>query len=378
MKRLMSLFTILIIISQVNIQAQEQIQLTDIEMINLGDGQRYATKKDTDKTPVDGKCRIITGYTTEYIDAEFKKGYAEGVWKYYKNNILTEEMAFAEGYLNGDQISYYPDGEVKSKATLKKGKVDGTAVAYRHDGTIESELTMEDGIQEGPEKYYNNDGSIRSRTEFKNGKAEGESFSIINYGMSDQYRIIQFYKNGLLHGPYTEVYTNDQDKVSGKYSEGKKTGVWEYFKQNGDRAKPTDEYDNDDLIKRTTYYTNGNVDMERGMRKGKYHGAEKKYTLEGKLKSEKNYIDGKQVGKQMVYMTSNQADYVEVTNYNDKGKKDGEYSQIYADTDKPKQKGQYVNDQKDGKWQYFNRSGKVEKEELYEKGSLKSSTRFEN
>lgn len=359
-------------------QAQEKIQFTDIDIVNLGDGQQYATKKDADKTPVDGKYRIITGYTTEYVDAEFKGGYAEGTWKYYKNNVLAEEMSYVNGYITGDKITYYPDGQIKIKTPLLKGKVNGTAVRYYPDGKKEYEKGMKDGIDDGPERFYSEDGSVRSETIFKNGRAEGKSFSQINSGMADEYLVTIYYKNGLRHGEHLEVYADGQVKTKGNYIAGKKDGVWEYFRSNGDRAKPTEEYKDDDLIKRTTYYTNGNVEMERGMKNNRQNGPEKKYTPEGKLKSEKNYVDGKQVGKQTVHMTSNVADYTETSHYGTNGKKDGEYTQVYADTGKPKVKGQYANDQKDGKWLYYNQAGKTEKEEIYEKGSLKSTTRFEN
>lgn len=373
-----TLLLLFIIAFSITAMAQERIEITEMEMVNLGDGQQYATQKDEAKTPLNGKYRIITGYTTEYIDAGFKNGYADGKWEYYKDNILMNLVTYADGYVTGDVISYYPDGEVKSKSEMLKGKANGTIVRYHSNGKKEYEASMKNGSNNGAERWFLEDGMLREETIYKDGKAEGKAFAHVNVGSSNEYKITRAYKNGQLDGTYSEVYTDGQAKTTGKYANGKKEGVWEYFKANGDRAKPTEEYKNDDLVKRTTYYTNGEVEMIREMKNGRQHGIEKKYALNGDLKSEKNFVDGKQVGKQMVYMTSNQANYIETTNYNAKGKKEGEYTQVYEESKKTKVKGQYLNDQKDGKWMFYNMAGKLEKEEVYEKGQLKSSTRVHN
>ena len=79
------IFTLLTTFS-FSILAQEKIELSDIVMTNLGDDQMYAHKRNNDKTPLNGKVRIITGFTTEYINADFKGGYGIGKWEYYKEN----------------------------------------------------------------------------------------------------------------------------------------------------------------------------------------------------------------------------------------------------------------------------------------------------
>ena len=94
----------LLCLATLAVQAQE-IKLSDIEMINLGDGRLFAREKKSEK-PVNGKVRIITGYTTEYIDAGFDKGYADGKWEYYKQNTLSETMNYSNGTLNGEKIVY--------------------------------------------------------------------------------------------------------------------------------------------------------------------------------------------------------------------------------------------------------------------------------
>lgn len=82
-----------------SISSQNSIQLSEIDLVNLGDGQLYGHKRDEAKTPLEGKTRIITGFTTEYIDAEFAKGgMATGKWEYYSiSGTLTREEVYEKG-----------------------------------------------------------------------------------------------------------------------------------------------------------------------------------------------------------------------------------------------------------------------------------------
>lgn len=252
-----------------NIFSQNQIEITDIQMNNLGDDQMYAHKRDEAKTPLNGKVRIITGFTTEYIDAEFKDGYGINKWEYYRKNKLTIAVNFKEGYMDGEFIEFYPSGDIKEK---------------------------------------------------------------------------------------------------GQYLKGQKDGTWETFKSDG-IIKLTEVYDKGEKIKTITYYTDGKTDRERNFKNGKEHGIDRQYTWEGELKSEKNYVNGKQVGKQVQYYSSNQSNFVQTSNYNEKGQLDGDFSEIFVDNKATKTKGKYKDGQKVGKWIY-GYSHQLYKEEIYENGKL--------
>ena len=135
-------------LAALSIQAQEPLKIGDIEMINLGDGRLFARNgKGNDAKPIKGKVRIITGYTTEYIDANFDNGYADGKWEYYKSNTLSELRNYSKGLLNGEKIYYYGDGKtIKEKISIKNGKADGFNTRYSSDGRLEYEKGMKDGF----------------------------------------------------------------------------------------------------------------------------------------------------------------------------------------------------------------------------------------
>ena len=211
-----------------------------------------------------------------------------------------------------------------------------------------------------------------AETIYKNGKAEGKSFTLINRNSSDAYVKTQHYKTGLLEGEYSEIAIDGTVKAKGKYVNGKKEGVWESRRNDG-RINPTEVYKNGNVIKRTTYYNDETVEAERNYNEyGQLHGVEKKFEYQtGKLKQEFNYVNGKQVGKQMRYMSSSSYDFIENSNYNEAGQKDGDYSEVYAKyPDIVKIKGQYTKDKKIGIWVHRDTTGKITTEETYDNGRL--------
>ena len=58
------------------------------KVYHYGDGRLLFRQYDKDNTPLNGSHRIIDGYRSEYILAEFKDGMYNGDYKYFKNNRL--------------------------------------------------------------------------------------------------------------------------------------------------------------------------------------------------------------------------------------------------------------------------------------------------
>lgn len=198
-----------------------------------------------------------------------------------------------------------------------------------------------------------------------------------NITKNNNLRSYASYKEGYLNGEWAEVLTSGDIKQKGEYLNGKKSGIWIINNSEGN-LKEKEVYNDGKVEKRTTFYTNGNIDMERNFKNGKEHGAYKTYTIDGKIKSEKNYVNGKQVGKQIVHFTSNIANYIETSNYSTEGKLEGEYNQVYSENNVTKVKGQYAKGQKTGIWKYNSIGGKPTKEEVYDNGVLKETRKFEN
>ena len=400
MKKFFISIATLLLVSSGSLFAQAELLMSDIDLINLGDGRLFGRQNDDEKTPLQGKNKIITGYTTEYIDAEFKDGYAVGKWQYYKQNRLEASQEFVDGFAEGESITYYSDGEtvkvkgVYSKGVLEgnttsyyldgktvetvtpylKGEVVGVIVKYHQNGNKEFEKGMNKGVEDGPDRKYDKDGKLTAETIYKNGKPDGKAFANIT-SSSGNFLRTSYYKNGQLDGEYSEVFTDGAVRVKGKYKSGKKEGTWEANRNDG-KKQPTEVYKDGDLVKKITYFTNDNIDTEKEMKNGKEHGVTKQYAIDGTLKSEKNYDNGRQVGRQMLLMSSTTGDFYEYTLFDANGRKDGPYSQVYVKDEKSKIFGVYEKGQKHGKWIYYT-NGKPTKEENYDSGKLVDSKKID-
>ena len=49
---------------------------------------------------------------------------------------IKEEMSYKKGYLNGERISYYKNGQIKLQGEYSMGKYDGTWKKYAEDGKM--------------------------------------------------------------------------------------------------------------------------------------------------------------------------------------------------------------------------------------------------
>jgi len=357
--------------------AQNEVNLRDIECYNLGDGRYFCRDKET-KKPLQGSSRIIDGYTTQYTEAVFKDGISNGSWKTYKYNKLAEESVYDNGVLNGPYKEYYPDGSIKISRNYVQGKPDGKFIQYGSNGKIESEVNYKNGLQDGTEIHYDSEGNIRSQSNYASGKASGKEVKNISSNTGDYVQTASYNKEGKQDGEYSEIFTNGKIKEKGQYVNGKKDGIWEYGKKDGQKIR-TDVYANDEKIKETIYYNDNTVEVVRELKNGKKNGWERKYNFgDGNLKSEVFYKDGEvssETGsggpvKQTKQISSNLGAYVQ-TFYEINGKYEGEYAEQWQEGAKGmKAKGQYKDGKKTGLWVYENEYGKKVKEENYLNGEL--------
>lgn len=251
------LATFLMIFTSVSIYAQKEIKETDIEFIEQEDGLMYIYEKGNYNKPIEGKIRIITDVTTEYVDAELKSGYPDGEWKYYRNNRLKEIFRFKNGYLDGKQYLYFGNGDLQHEISYEKGKKHGEWIMYYSGGGRRELEVYEDDLLTKRNDYYTN-GNIRSERNFKNGEKYGfwrtyteggvlEAEQIFVDGKQTGHermllvgddgmylRTCTYGENGYYEGVYSEDWVeNNTPKVRGKYVNGRRDGKWTEWNSNG-------------------------------------------------------------------------------------------------------------------------------------------------
>lgn len=243
---LLLLFGVMVLTST----AQEKVyQIEEITVINYGDGRLLFRLNNEEKTPLNGSHRLIDGYHSEYILADFKDGMYHGNCRHFKENKLLEECRYKEGNRDGLYKRYYGDGQ-----------------------TVQSERTFIDGKRDG--KW----------TEHLSGNA------------GDVTRI-SFYKNGLPDGQWSETWKDGKPRSKSSYKDGKKEGVWIRYGKGGKPEKST-TYKNDEKNgEEITYFTDGTPEKSSNYLNGKLNGVTKEFYFEsGKCKSEYTFKNGKREG----------------------------------------------------------------------------------
>jgi antitoxin component YwqK of YwqJK toxin-antitoxin module len=334
MKKRILLLTLFVVAAICSVSAQKEYDIEHITVINLGDGRylfRTHEKDDKDEKPLQGEHKIIDGYHSEYILADFKDGLYNGKYKHFKNNKLKEEGTYKEGNKDGVYTIYKGDGTIEKQETFKAGKSDDMKKEYYSDGTLKSESLYKDGKKEGLWKTYYTDGKLQLEKSYKDGLDDGperkydfetgDLTAELNFvkGKKDgkqrqrmvsnqrNFFINSNYTNGVLDGEYDETYEdNGVVAKKGVYKNGKEEGIWKYNFHDGVQQK------------------------ELSYKNGKEDGECKYYFDDGTLKKIENYKDGKLDGVSRSYYSGNKKQVKIDANYTN-GKKNGRYVNYESD-----------------------------------------------
>lgn len=326
------LATLLLALSSIAALAQTETNIGQITVINLGDG-RLLFRTLGDDVPLEGEHRIIDGYRSEYILAQFGSGMYNGSYKKFKSNKLTEEGNYKEGLREGIFKEYYSDGSVKSERNFANGKIDGIHKEYYTNGKPEKEKGYKNGLEHGIDRYYNYEtGKLTRDCNYVDGVQDGKQMRTISSNAGD-YVEISNYEKGKLAGQFSQTYTNGTVRTKGVYKNGNKEGKWIVNRDNG---KPESE----------SYYKNG----ER-------NGESRTFYTNGQVETVSNYVNNNKEGLSITY---------------------------YYDSGKPKSEYNYVNNIKEGKYKLYYDDGALREEgrcesgkevytkEFYRNGQLKS------
>jgi antitoxin component YwqK of YwqJK toxin-antitoxin module len=217
---------------------------------------------------------------------------------------------------------------------------DGQLFVHKRDSAktaLDGQFRLIDGINtEYVDAFFNN----------------GYAANTWNRYLNNKLRTITNYYCGYKHGYYAELNADGTNKITGNYLQGNKNGDWEEYSASGN-VKQLETYVNGDLRERITYYVNGSEESVRHFLNNKEHGSELRYAYEDHaIRTSKNYVDGKQVGLQMQYYANTIADYIQISNYSERGKLEGNYVETYVATQSIKTQGNYRNGKRIGKWIY--------------------------
>jgi antitoxin component YwqK of YwqJK toxin-antitoxin module len=350
---------------------------------------------------------VKTYYKTNILQDErnYKNNKLDGKSKLYNiNGKLKVEEIYVNGKLDGISRTYddsgkiliesiYKDGVLadkkipKNQSELKNGilyeKVNnipytGIVLSYFPDGKLSKEETYYSGILDGPQKMYYKDGiTIKIEGNFLDGYGKIREY----YDNSNTIKSEKEIRNDILEGIEKEYYENGKVKSEINWDKTKHKGIKKETNEAGETKQFTEIYwkmltesntnalfyESESPIPYTgiakSWYPNGQIKLEYGLKDGKYEGTYKNYYENGNLFSvgitKNNGLDGEYVQ----YYENEQVALKE--NYKN-GYKDGEFTEYY------------INGQT--KQEYTCKDGKIEGiyKIYYEDGNTQSETTYEN
>ncbi|MEG0559670.1 MAG: toxin-antitoxin system YwqK family antitoxin [Muribaculaceae bacterium] len=298
MKKL--IFTFICIAMNFVVMAQEKVhKVEEVSVINYGDGRLLFREMNDDKTPLNGQHRIIDGYRSEYILAEFKDGMFNGVYQQFRNGNLIETGTYKDGRWNGEHKKYFSDGKTLQRlVNFRDGKADGISTTYGQNSKIETEKGFKNGVEDGYDRRYDLEtGKVTMDTYYKDGKKAGRWTEQIS-GNRTGFTRVSNYANGMLNGEYSETFSTGKIRKKGSYLGGKKNGVWIINRDNGTPDRSTTYINDEKNGEEKIFYTSGKIEKSYNYRNGKKHGLCRDYNFEtGKIKAEYNFENGLREGK---------------------------------------------------------------------------------
>lgn len=354
------------------------------------------------------------GYTIEYFVASSKdpmnkekvmskelyiNDKKEGLSIYYHpNGQIKEEVQYINSKRNGLSKEYDDKGNVitimnynngiltereKINRFDERGLKQGVWRTYYSNGKIKSEINYKDNVLDGSFKEYDENGNVNLILHYTKGNiVEEKDTSALDIVISNQYdslgRLIfsGSYRNNIPVGIH-RIYDGTGKVINGYiYSnyglklgegiidnEGKKEGAWTYFGEDGNVRSNGTYVNNLEQGIWKFFFVNGKTEQTGVYKNGKADGAWKWFFENGGMKREEEYYNGKEEGTYAEYDTI--GELITSGTYFD-GQKEGEWYYKVGDYT---EKGKYIGDLKDGKWQAFYSNGKLKYEGNYIQGN---------
>ena len=365
----------------------------------------------------------------------------DGLWSWYHINGQLKESTFYEhGKIQKNSISYYKNGQLQSKAKFKDNQLNGEYIRYHLGGALQQKKYFKNGVLEGPYRsyfsvgesmveyeadyvddkivkklieYYSN-GSIFKESTYSEGKLQQEKQYYIDGSLWEE----KNYINGTLEGPYRRYHKNKQLAEESQLTNNEWDGQVKTYHTNGLLERQF-EYEKGTLNGQyTAYDSDGKVHYEHTFRKGEFiayryfdkegivikEGKKKAgefefegynrngsitstgtydssggrkglwsfYSEYGVLSERGNYTDDEPDGKQTGYYQDGsvyyQSEYV-------KGQLNGFYVEYYPNG-KMKSQGYYMDGEAHGEWRYYRKDGSISSTAYFHKGQQNGTADF--
>lgn len=312
----------------------------------------------------DGRVITLTTYKKGYIVSRERinrtdsEGRKQGAWKFFHDNGLVR----MEGrYTNDEKDGYFKNYDKNGKLLETSKWVNGVQqenVAelarleveknYYPNGQVALVQTYKNGVPQGVRREYDKEGNLVAGAFYDNGVMTGRGITL---------------NNGVRNSAWEEFYVDGSKRAEGSYTDGLKTGSWNYYHPNG-KLEQTGKYNNKGTPEGlwTWYYPSGSLLREENFLHGLPDGLFTEYYEDGSIVTEGEYMEGLEEGP----WTYTYGDSREEGSYS-YGRRNGVWK--YFDTDGNLLFiGEFIDDNPHGKHIYYWDNGQVKDEINYVSG----------
>lgn len=330
-----------------------------------------------------GKHIFFSDKGTLFYEYNYINGKKTGAFKKVPEGYAPEYYALEEGRYNdkeeltGEFTCYLQDKKtvdslgkmnenrfVILSGTYKDGKKVGLWKTFDEKGKLlkKTNFTNNDNDLYESKKYYNNSKKLKSSVKYNTKKNVGVRKE---YYVNEKLKSEISYKNEVKDGLHKEYYEDGQLKVTGEWKEGDKIGNWKEYNQQGLILKDH-IYTNHCCFATTrtdySYRSNGELSSILIQDDHKQNPSNENEFYFGSTISKKYYKNGN-----LRELTSEKKYKYELY-----GVKDGIY-QRYSSTGKLEVEGNYKKDKKEGVWRYYNYEGKLNEKITYLSGNKRGA-----
>lgn len=176
------------------------------------DGLSHGTQSQYHRT---GKLREAA----EYRNGIRVDGPAE---TFDENGKLRDRMNYVNGQLDGELLSYYPDGTVSGRTAISKGKFQGPSALYYPDGSLHISVSHVNDAPDGEELEYHPNGKLAARRTYSDNGVMRSDERYSDTGVLLVQR--QWDKRSREQGTFRSWYENGKPQQLIEYVDGVREG----------------------------------------------------------------------------------------------------------------------------------------------------------
>ena len=274
---------------------------------------------------------------------EYKNGEKQGTWRQYRQGLVSREMTFEAGKLNGPYREF-DNGRRRVTGSYQADRKEGKWTEYRYQ-------------QKDPSFGPIPEGNIYRVSHYHEDTLEGErayySFKQVRY-RSEQYQA------GELSGHFSEYYSsNGQLKREGQMLKGSPEGLWQSWFEDGVLAESAEYQSGKRHGEYAKYYPNGQLQERAHYRKDRLSGEQLSYFQTGKLKAKELWLDGQREGEASYFHANGkQAEQGAFL----RSRREGLWRAFWPNGEL-RSEGSYIADREAGDWAFYDQFGKLIKTE---------------